>query len=123
MGAGGPWFLQSIHTYKPMSLVTWALLGNVRSGALVQSTYIVTSWLIPNVFHLPSCRRSTRLASKRGSDSSSHSLESSHASAVSDPGEHTDTETRVRGDVVPEGNTLRSPNHYGHLYQPSHYIL
>lgn len=77
----------------------------------------MTSWLIKDVFHLLSCRRSTRLASRRGSDSSSHSLESSRASAVSDPGEHTDTETRVRGDVLPEGRTLQSPNHYGHLYQ------
>lgn len=83
----------------------------------MRSTYIVTYWLVPDVFHLPLCRRSTRLASKRGSDSSSHSLESSRASAVSDPGEHTDTETRVRGDVLPGGNTLRSPNHYSHLYQ------
>ena len=78
------------------------------------------------------CRRSTRLASKRGSDSSSHSLESSRASATSDPGEHTDTETRVRSDALsgkyPEESLLCwsfVPNYYslmGHCHIVYHHV-
>lgn len=87
-----------------MSLVT-CVLDYLRSVVLVHVTVVLVTPLTRETFtyhnaHLL-CRRSTRLASKRGSGSSTNSLESSRTSVVSDPGERTDTETRVRGDTMP----------------------
>ena len=119
---GCPWF-------TGVSSVTWGV-------SLVWRSAVLVSLLPGREFHLApcmlACRRSTRLASKRGSDSSSHSLESSRASAASDPGEHTDTETRVRSDALsgkyPEESLLCwsfVPNYYslmGHCHKVYHHV-